>query len=79
MACGDNCGGTVPVAGMLRGTPVGEWRTLVVPLRCFARAGLDPKAIRTPFALTTGGRLTLTVSGVRIASAVVDQNKCGAP
>jgi beta-glucosidase len=79
MACGDNCGGTVPVAGALRAAPVGEWRTLVVPLRCFVRAGLNPSAIRTPFAITTGGRLTLTVSGVRIASAVVDQNKCGAP
>ncbi|HYE27810.1 MAG TPA: exo 1,3/1,4-beta-D-glucan glucohydrolase [Allosphingosinicella sp.] len=79
MACGDNCRGTVPVAGHLRSAPMGEWRTLVVPLRCFVRAGLDPKALRTPFALTTSGRLTLTVSGVRIASAVVDQNKCGAP
>jgi len=79
MACGDRCGGSVPVAGLLRAAPAGEWRTLVVPLRCFVRAGLDPKAIRTPFALTTGGRLTLAVSGVRIASAVVDQNSCGAP
>ncbi|HEX8064231.1 MAG TPA: exo 1,3/1,4-beta-D-glucan glucohydrolase [Allosphingosinicella sp.] len=79
MACGDHCGGTVPLAGPLRAAAAGEWRTLVVPLRCFARAGLDPKAIRTPFAITTGGRLTLAVSGVRIASAVVDQNKCGAP
>ncbi len=79
MACGDNCGGTVPVAGLLRSAPAGEWRTLVVPLRCFVRAGLDPKALRTPFGLTTGGRLTLSVSGVRVASAVVDQNECGAP
>ncbi|HEX8239948.1 MAG TPA: exo 1,3/1,4-beta-D-glucan glucohydrolase [Allosphingosinicella sp.] len=79
MACGDHCGGTVPVAGPLRAGPAGEWRTLVVPLRCLARAGLDPKAIRTPFALTTSGRLTLAISGVRIASAVIDQNKCGAP
>ncbi|HEX8572369.1 MAG TPA: exo 1,3/1,4-beta-D-glucan glucohydrolase [Allosphingosinicella sp.] len=79
MACGDHCGGTVPVSGHLRTAPVGEWRTLVVPLRCFVRSGLDPKALRTPFALTTAGRLILSVSGVRVASAVVDQNKCGIP
>jgi beta-glucosidase len=79
MACGDRCGGTVAIADLLRAAPAGEWRTLVVPLRCFVRAGLDPKALRTPFALTTGGRLTLSVSGVRVASAVVDQNECGAP
>jgi beta-glucosidase len=78
MACGDHCGGTVPIGGILRAAPAGEWRTLVVPIRCFVRAGLDPKAIRTPFAVTTAGRLTLAVSGVRLASAVAGQNKCGA-
>ena len=78
MACGDHCGGTVAIGGVLRSAPPGEWRTLEVPLRCLARAGLDPKTVRTPFALTTGGRLTLAISGVRIASVAADHNKCGA-
>jgi beta-glucosidase len=78
MACGDHCGGTVPIAGALRAAPLGEWRTLTVPLRCFVRAGLDPAKVRTPFAVTTGGRLSLTVSDVRIASAAVNQDACGA-
>lgn len=78
MACGDHCGGTVAIGGVLRSAPAGEWRTLEMPLRCFTRAGLDPKAVRTPFALTTGGRLALAISGVRIASVASDPNKCGA-
>jgi beta-glucosidase len=77
MACGDHCGGTVPIAGLLRAAPPGEWRTLTVPLRCFVRAGLDPKQVRTPFAVTTDGRLRLSVSDVRIASAAVPQDVCG--
>jgi beta-glucosidase len=78
MACGDHCGGTVPVTGLLRAAPTGEWRTLTLPLRCFARGGLDPKQVRTPFALTTSGRLALAVSDIRIASAAVNQDACGA-
>jgi len=78
MACGDHCGGTVPVGGLLRAAPVGQWRTMVVPLRCFVRGGLDPKAVRTPFAITTSGKLSLSLSDVRIASAAVPQDRCGA-
>ena len=78
MACGDHCGGTVPIAGLLRATPLREWRTLTIPLRCFVRAGLDPKQVRTPFAISTTGRLSLAVSDVRIASAAVSQDACGA-
>jgi beta-glucosidase len=78
MACGEHCKGTIPVAGLLRASPIGQWRTLVLPLRCFVRAGLDPKQVQIPFAVTTSGRLALAVSDVRIASAAVDQDACGA-
>lgn len=78
MACGDHCGGTVPIGGVLRAAPPGAWRTLTVPLRCFVRGGLEPGKVRTPFAVTTGGRLSLTISDVRIASAAVSQDSCGA-
>ncbi|TMJ11859.1 MAG: glycoside hydrolase family 3 protein [Alphaproteobacteria bacterium] len=78
LGCGDTCRGTVPVAGLLRAVPVGEWRTMIVPLRCFVRAGLDPAKVRTPFALTTSGRLSLAISDVRIASAPGNQDACGA-
>ena len=40
MGCGNTCGYAVPVTGALRGAPAGEWQTLTVPLRCFARGGV---------------------------------------
>jgi beta-glucosidase len=81
MVCGaELCSASVPVTGELRSAPVGEWRTMTTPLGCFAAApGFDPKAIRIPFSLETAGRLGLSVSDVRVASATVPQDRCGAP
>jgi beta-glucosidase len=69
----------MPIAGALRATPAGKWQTLVLPLRCYARAGVEMGRVTSPFVLRTSGRLGLSVSGVRVASAVVDQDQCGAP
>jgi len=70
---------TVPIGGLLRSPPAGEWRTMTIPLRCFARAGLDAKSVAVPTAISTAGQLSLSISDVRIASAVVNQNACGQP
>ncbi|WP_300974951.1 exo 1,3/1,4-beta-D-glucan glucohydrolase [Sphingomonas sp. LHG3406-1] len=72
-------GAEVPIGGVLRAAPVGEWRTLTIPLRCFARAGLNPQKVAVPASIRTGGTLGMAVSDVRIASAMVDQNSCGQP
>jgi beta-glucosidase len=79
MACGPElCAAQVPITGELRAAPVGEWRTLVVPLGCFARpTGVDPTRVTIPFALDSSGGLAISVSDIRLASATVDQNKCG--
>jgi len=68
---------SVPIAGVLRSAPIGQWRTLAVPLRCFARAGLDAKAVAVPAAIGTAGRLSLSISDVRVASAMINQDLCG--
>nr|WP_314446228.1 exo 1,3/1,4-beta-D-glucan glucohydrolase [uncultured Sphingomonas sp.] len=70
-------GAAVPIGGILRAAPRGEWRTLTVPLRCFARAGLDPKQVAVPASISTAGTLQLAVSDVRVASAMVPQDACG--
>jgi beta-glucosidase len=67
----------VPITGALRSTPVGAWRTLTIPLGCFEKA--DMKDLRVPFAITTAGQLKLTISDVRVLSATVAQDQCGAP
>ena len=68
---------TLPIGGALRSAAVGQWTTLAVPLRCFARAGVDMSRVSTPFSIATAGRLELSVSDVRVASAAVPQDRCG--
>ncbi|HEY0026742.1 MAG TPA: exo 1,3/1,4-beta-D-glucan glucohydrolase [Allosphingosinicella sp.] len=68
-----------PITGALRGAAAGQWMTLAVPLRCFARGGVEMQRVALPFALSTAGRLGLSVSDVRIASAAVPQDRCGEP
>ena len=80
MRCvGPTCAAAVPVTGVLRAAPAGEWRTLTVPLRCFARGGVNMGQVVSPLMISTGGRLSLSVSDVRLASAAVDQDQCGQP
>jgi len=69
-------GYTVPVTGTLRAAPKVKWQTLTVPLRCFARGGVDMQRVAAPFVMTTAGRLAVAISDVRIASAAVPQDRC---
>jgi beta-glucosidase len=70
---------SVPITGALNAAPLGEWRTLTIPLRCFANAGVDMQRVAVPLRITTAGRLSLAISDVRIASAAVAQDQCGQP
>ena len=72
-------GQSVPITGALRAAPAGQWQTVAVPLRCFARAGVDMQRVNAPFRITTGGRLSLAISDIRVASANVPQTQCGQP
>lgn len=69
-------GTSIPVTNALRAAPKGSWRTLTVPLGCFAKAGANMQRIDTPLLLSTEGRLTIAISGVRVASASVPQDRC---
>jgi beta-glucosidase len=69
----------VPITGALRSAPASAWRTLTIPLGCFEKAGADMKNLKVPFSITTAGQLKLTVSDVRVLSATVAQDQCGAP
>ncbi len=53
---------------------------MTLPLGCFAKNSGDAmKALTTPLAITTAGPLKLAISGVRVLSATVPQDQCGAP
>jgi beta-glucosidase len=70
---------SVPVTGLLRGGSAGAWRTIVIPLRCLARAGATMNAVARPLAIHSAAPLRLAVSDVRLGSAMIDQNQCGQP
>nr|WP_277924796.1 glycoside hydrolase family 3 protein [Sphingomonas sp. BAUL-RG-20F-R05-02] len=66
----------LPIKGSLQG-PVGEWRSLAVPLRCFADAGVDMAKITRPMVLTSDGAAGVDISIARIASAPPGPAGCG--
>jgi beta-glucosidase len=68
----------LPITGLLRSAPVGQWTTLTIPLGCFAKAGADMSKLTRPVAITTAGSLTMTISDIRVLSATVPQDRCGA-
>ena len=47
---------------------VGEWATVKVTLDCFVAAGVDPKVIGVPFALSSAVPLSISYSSVKLAS-----------
>jgi beta-glucosidase len=79
LECGPNCSATVPITGALRAAGIGEWRSIAVPLRCFASGGVDMRRVGAPVVLSSSGALTLSISDARIASANVPQSQCGKP
>jgi beta-glucosidase len=66
MGCGELCGGTLDVSGRIKALPVGVWKTIHIPLRCFAAAGADMSRIDTPFHLATDGQLTLRFADIEV-------------
>jgi beta-glucosidase len=70
---------TLPITGALRAAPVGQWATFAMPLRCLREAGVDMQRVSAPITISTAGRLTLSISDVRIASAAVPQTQCARP
>ena len=69
MRCGDtSCGGpdgaTFDLTAAFKSAPPHEWRTLEVPLVCLGTGHADLANIEAPFALTTAGRLELTIAEI---------------
>jgi beta-glucosidase len=69
LQCGDRCGGMLPIDAALRSAKIGTWRTLTLPLRCFAEKGLDPRRVSAPLVIASDGALGLSISDVRLDSA----------
>jgi beta-glucosidase len=59
----------IPITGILEAAPIGEWKSLAIPLKCFVAAGIDPHKVTEPLIISTAGKLTLSISDVRLAHA----------
>jgi len=60
--------GKLDVAPVLASAPIGEWKSLKVPLKCFAAAGTDVTKVAEPFLLETAGALTVSLQGVKLTT-----------
>ncbi len=48
--------------------PVGQWATLKVTLDCFVAAGMNMSAVGVPYSLSTDKPLSISYSGIKLAS-----------
>jgi beta-glucosidase len=64
--CGTREGAALDVTSAFNDAHPGDWRSLSIPLACFAAAGADLGSVEVPFAVTTAGRFGLTISQAAI-------------
>ncbi|EJL30337.1 beta-glucosidase-like glycosyl hydrolase [Caulobacter sp. AP07] len=60
--------GRLDVTPVLAASPVGEWKSLKVSLKCFQAAGTDVTKVTAPFELSTAGKLVVSVQGVKLTT-----------
>ena len=68
VSCGAGCGGSVPLDEALGKLAVGQWTTLGVPLKCFARAGADMARLDAVLRLQASGKYRLSMSRVALGA-----------
>ena len=69
MAMGSSLGDehAIDIASALT-APVGEWATVKITLDCFVAAGVDVSKVGVPFSLSSEQPLSISYSGIRLAS-----------
>ena len=75
MRCGLGCRGEVTPDGLGR-QPLGVWKTVGIPLRCFSKAGADMARIDAVFELYTLGKLDISISKVELGTVANSQLSC---
>lgn len=77
MGCTWPCRGEVQIRKLLSEFPVGEWFSLPVPLNCFkGEEEFDLSKISGPFTIGTAGRLTLSITNIRLERMADDDKGC---
>jgi beta-glucosidase len=60
--------GKLDVTPVFEASPVGEWKSLKVSLKCFQAAGTDVTKVTAPFELSTAGKLVVSLQGVKLTT-----------
>jgi beta-glucosidase len=60
--------GKLDVSPVLAASPLGEWKSLKVSLKCFQAAGTDVTKVTAPFVLSTTGAMTLSLQSVKLTT-----------
>jgi beta-glucosidase len=76
VACGAGCGGTLPFADTLGGVAAGKWTTVGIPLKCFVKAGADVSKVNEPIAITSSGKLDVSLSQVKLGTVADKTYAC---
>ena len=69
MDCGWPCSGAVDLTPVLKTMAAAEWRTISVPVACFASRGVDLSQVNTPFLMATRGVLSVDIAEIAIREA----------
>lgn len=76
MECGQDCRGALEITDWLKAGQPGNWRTLAIPLSCFAEQSLDLQMVLAPLSLATAGELALRLHHVRLVADSERQASC---
>jgi hypothetical protein len=70
MECNWNwkCRSSFPLKNGLKRLPKNEWVSVPIPLKCFAKNNFDFSKVTTPFMIYTGGKMTIEIANVRLAT-----------
>jgi beta-glucosidase len=72
LECGGKVCASLDATRLLKGAPLGEWRTVKVKLSCFRESAADMTHVTGPFALRTSGRFGLSFADVALATNTGD-------
>jgi beta-glucosidase len=76
MACGAGCGGSLPFADTLASLPAGKWQTVGIPLKCFAKAGVDVTKVNQTLSIESEGKLDIALSQAKLGTVADKTYAC---
>lgn len=76
MGCTYPCKADVQIRDLLTEFPRGEWFTLPIPLNCLKGEEFDLSKISVPFTIGTDGKLTLTITNIRLERMGENEKGC---